>query len=159
MYNYGKGLLSIINSFMIAIFAAVCEEVFFRGILCKYISEFKGKVVGIIISSIIFSAFHCIRNPDIKNLIFIFCMGIILSYFFLKTKSLYLSIAIHFTIDFISFFVGLESVGFLVFKQNVSLSHLDNAYFIIQMIIFFVFVVIYMFINKLKIKSRNKEIK
>lgn len=88
-----------------------------------------------------------------------FGMGIILSYFFLKTKSLYLSIAIHFTIDFISFFVGLESVGFLVFKQNVSLSHLDNAYFIIQMIIFFVFVGIYMFINKLKIKSRNKEIK
>ena len=84
LFSSKEVLKSIINSFMIAVFAAVCEEAFFRGILCKYISELKGKVVGIIISSIIFSAFHCIRNPDIKNLIFIFGMGIILSYFFLR---------------------------------------------------------------------------
>ena len=156
LFSSKEVLMSIINSFMIAIFAAVCEEVFFRGVLCNYLSKFKGEVFGIITSSILFSGFHCMRYSNIKDFIFIFCSGIVLGYFFLKTKSLFLSMAIHFTIDFISFSVGLESVGFLVFKQNVSLSDLDNAHFIIEMIIYFVFMGIYMFINRLKIKRGNR---
>ncbi|WP_207651874.1 CPBP family intramembrane glutamic endopeptidase [Clostridium acidisoli] len=55
----------IISMFIRAFFAGVCEEVFFRGILLNYLTKYKGKTFGILISSLIFTMFHCSRYTGI----------------------------------------------------------------------------------------------
>ncbi|WP_379318741.1 CPBP family intramembrane glutamic endopeptidase [Paenibacillus puldeungensis] len=61
-------LLFIISLFIRAFFAGVCEEVFFRGVLLQYLAKYKGKTFGLIVSSIIFSMFHCTRYNDLYQL-------------------------------------------------------------------------------------------
>ena len=145
--------LTIFNAFMIAIFAGICEEVFFSGVLCNYLSRFKGTIFGIVVSSMIFSLFHSGRTRDIRNFIVIFSIGILLGYLFIKTKSLYLSITVHFMVDFTAFFIGLESPGLFVFKRSLDSTpeSLDNVYFISQMLIYIIFILLY-FIGKKLLK-------
>lgn len=59
-------LLFIISKFIRAFFAGVCEEVFFRGILLNYLTKYKGKIFGLLASSLIFTVFHCGRYTPIS---------------------------------------------------------------------------------------------
>lgn len=102
-------LFFIISMCIRALFAAVCEEVFFRGVLLNYLGRYKGKIFGLFVSSLIFMIFHCTRYNSLYQLSSVFLGGITLGYIYIKTKSLYMSIGLHFATDFFMNLIGPKS--------------------------------------------------
>lgn len=83
----------IINLFVIALMAAVSEELFFRGILQKVLIECtRNTHVGVWIGAIVFSAFHIQFLGFLPRML----MGAYLGYLFLWSGSLWPGILAHF---------------------------------------------------------------
>lgn len=83
----------ILNLIVIALLAAISEELFFRGILQKVLAEcFKNKHVAVWITAFIFSAFHMQFYGFLPRML----MGAYLGYLFLWSGSLWVSITAHF---------------------------------------------------------------
>lgn len=99
----GKQIQDILNSidspiwFFIAaaIVAPLVEEIFFRGFLFQGFRQRYGWVPALLISSAIFSAAHL----DPASLIPTFILGLILSYVYHRSNSLWPGILIHFLIN------------------------------------------------------------
>jgi len=91
----GNGTISyIMNLIAIAITPAICEEMFFRGILQKHlVGAMKNKHVAILFTALIFSVIHM----QFSGLLPRFVLGAALGYMFYASKSLWLSIAAHAT--------------------------------------------------------------
>lgn len=96
-YNY------IIISFFVTIIVGVVEEITFRGIILNQLMQFKGEIFAIIISSIIFSLFHTQYYENPIMLCYVFIFGAVCGLLYIITKSLYLSIGLHFATDFLFF--------------------------------------------------------
>lgn len=69
----------------------IAEEVFFRGVLYKWVRERWGVFIGVLISSLIFGLIHI----DIAIASTAFVLGIILALFYEYSKSLWTAILIH----------------------------------------------------------------
>jgi len=83
----------LLNLFVIALMAALSEEIFFRGVLQKVLIEcLKNKHIAIWIGAAIFSAFHMQFLGFIPRTV----MGAFLGYLFLWSGSLWPSILAHF---------------------------------------------------------------
>jgi len=83
----------MLNIFMIAVLPAIGEELLFRGIVQKYLTQiFKNAHVGIILAAIFFSAFHMQFYGFIPRLV----LGMMLGYLLFWTKSLWVPIIAHF---------------------------------------------------------------
>jgi membrane protease YdiL (CAAX protease family) len=83
----------IINLIVIALMAALSEELFFRGMLQKVLLEcFKNKHIAIWIGAALFSAFHMQFFGFLPRMV----MGAFLGYLFLWSGSLWPSIFAHF---------------------------------------------------------------
>ncbi len=83
----------ILNLFIIAFLAAVCEEIFFRGLLQKVLMEcIKNKHIAIWIGAIIFSAFHMEFYGFVPRML----MGAYLGYLFYWSGSLWPGMIAHF---------------------------------------------------------------
>ena len=83
----------LLNLFVIAFMAAISEELFFRGVLQKVLSEcIKNKHLGIWIGAIVFSAFHMQFYGFLPRML----MGAYLGYLFLWSGSIWPSIFAHF---------------------------------------------------------------
>lgn len=89
-------VLSFIN---LCILAPLWEEIFFRGILLRRFTLKWSPQKSIIISSLLFGVIHL--NP--LTMIFAFCMGCLLGYLYLKTKSLLVPIILHSFANFFGF--------------------------------------------------------
>ncbi|HSF83988.1 MAG TPA: type II CAAX endopeptidase family protein [Anaerolineales bacterium] len=72
-------------------FVPLAEELFFRGVLYQAIRNHFGVWVGIIISSVIFGALH----GDVSIAGATFVMGLVLAFFFEKSRSIWPSVLIH----------------------------------------------------------------
>jgi membrane protease YdiL (CAAX protease family) len=113
-----------VNFLMIAIFPAIFEEFFFRGLLQKLLIQWRfaqktGEVAeqqsdikngvhhsGIIIAGIIFGAFHF----QVANFIPITLLGILMGYIYWWTKNLWYPILAHL------FFNGIQAISFFVYS-------------------------------------------
>lgn len=83
----------ITNLIVVALLAALSEELFFRGMLQKVLIEcFKNKHVGVWIGAILFSAFHMQFYGFLPRML----MGASLGYLFLWSGSLWPGIIAHF---------------------------------------------------------------
>jgi membrane protease YdiL (CAAX protease family) len=83
----------MVNLLMIAIFAAVGEELIFRGILVKLFKEWTGNIhLAVMIPALLFSALHLQFYGFFGRLV----LGIILGYLFVWSGSLKVPIIIHF---------------------------------------------------------------
>lgn len=88
----------IVLVFGVAVFPAVFEEWFFRGIIQTNLSKVtKNSYVAIIITALVFSAMHF----DFGNLVARFILGFILGLMFYYSKSLWVNILVHFANNFI----------------------------------------------------------
>lgn len=86
-----EGLLS--NLFVIAVLPALGEELLFRGVLQKLLSEITNNVHwGVIISALLFSALHLQFYGFLPR----FILGLYLGYLLVWSKSLWLSVLAHF---------------------------------------------------------------
>ena len=114
------------------------------------IVKLKGKVFALIISSLIFTIFHTQYYQQFHALFVVFIMGILLGYLYIITGSLYLSIGLHFVVDFYSFITG-ESNNFLLFDVKIS-NLVFSLYFdyvtIIVIIILILILAVYRFKHK-----------
>ena len=82
-----------LNLFVIALLPALFEEIFFRGTLQSLLIKWTQKHhVGIWLSSLIFTLIHF----NLEQIIPMFFLALILGYTFYFSKSIWLSIAIHF---------------------------------------------------------------
>src|SRR5690242_6631439 len=80
-----------------ALFAAVSEEMLFRGILFRWIEEFGGSWAALVVTSAIFGAVH-LKNPNASLLGAVgiaFEAGILLGGAYMLTRSLWLPMGIH----------------------------------------------------------------
>ncbi len=81
------------NIFLVALLPAIGEELFFRvGIQKELLKYFERKDLAIILTAIIFSAFHMEFDDFLPR----FFLGLILGYAYYWSSSIWVSIAIHF---------------------------------------------------------------
>ena len=86
----------VLNLVLVAVFAGVGEELFFRGILQRlFIKIFKNPWAGILVTAFIFSAIHLQFYGFIPRLI----LGILLGLLYWYSGSLWPSIIAHFVYD------------------------------------------------------------
>jgi membrane protease YdiL (CAAX protease family) len=89
-FNFWDALILV---FTLALIPAVCEEVFFRGLLLPFFSDWtKNKAAGIWISALLFTLLHF----SVTQFIPILFMGLVLGYLFVWTRSLWASVMVHF---------------------------------------------------------------
>jgi len=82
-----------INMLMIGILASIGEELLFRSVLIKLLLEwFKNKHVAVVLSALIFSAFHLQFYGFLPR----FALGLLFGYLFLWSGSVWLPILAHF---------------------------------------------------------------
>lgn len=82
-----------INIIIIALLPAIGEELFFRvGMQNEFLSSIKNKDIAIILTAIIFSAFHLQFDGFLPR----FFLGLILGYLYYWSNSIWLSVLIHF---------------------------------------------------------------
>ncbi|MBU3093306.1 CPBP family intramembrane metalloprotease [Clostridium sp. CM028] len=149
-YPTNEIIVAIISAFVTCAIVGFTEEILYRGIILKHLMQFKGKVVALIISSLIFTIFHTQYYQQFHALFVVFIMGILLGYLYIITESLYLPIGLHFVVDFYSFITG-ESNNFLLFDIKIS-NLVFSLYFdyvtIIVIIILILILAVYKFKHK-----------
>lgn len=99
----------ILNLIVLAITPALCEEMFFRGVLQKFfVDNIRNKHIAILLTAFIFSAIHM----QFSGLLPRFILGAVLGYLFYSSGSLWLSIVAHATnnalVVIAAFFFGAE---------------------------------------------------
>ena len=87
----GEGFSRMLNTLVIAFWAPFAEEVFFRGFLLGALVWRVGPMRAALISSAIFAAAHV----SIGTMIPIFVIGMLLSWLYLKTRSLWPPLTAH----------------------------------------------------------------
>lgn len=125
--SFGGYLLNLIA---LAITPAICEEMFFRGVLQKYLCcTIKSKHIAILLTAIIFSAIHM----QFSGLLPRFILGAVLGYLFYSSGSLWLSIVAHATNN------ALVVSAVFFFNADVSatpdLSAYANVWWIVAIVI------------------------
>jgi membrane protease YdiL (CAAX protease family) len=120
--------------FVVAVTPAICEEVFFRGYVQRTMERTLG-TKSFIVTGIVFSLFH--MQP--LGLLVLSILGLIFSFFYYRSKSLYPPMAAHFINNFIAItliYAGVESndleAGFGAFTIITSFL-IGAALFIIYM--------------------------
>jgi membrane protease YdiL (CAAX protease family) len=102
----GNAWTTLRSILLIAIIPAFCEEIFFRGVLMKFAQTlFKKWWLSIIISSLLFAAFH----TTISEFVPIFLAGLILGSVYYLTSSLWMSILLHLLFNGLQVVLGMYS--------------------------------------------------
>ncbi|MBK1810407.1 CPBP family intramembrane metalloprotease [Clostridium sp. YIM B02505] len=135
LYMIGTVVLVLITT----AFPGFCEEIVFRGVIQNYLMRKYSTPVAIIVSSLCFSILHVGRYSDLMSLLTIVIIGITLGYIFVKTKSLYLSIGIHFAWDFFGSVIG---IGKSMFNTDLLMNfeNLKNGDFIANLMTIVLFI-------------------
>lgn len=105
------------NILFIGVFAAVAEEVFFRGALQQLLVKlFKNKHVGVWMTSFIFSLMHLQFYGFLPRII----LGVLLGYLFVYSRNLWIPILTHFLNNAL-----VVTLNFF-FKENSVHQYLEN---------------------------------
>ena len=146
---YYKPILFIVVN---AIIIGSNEELFFRGFINNFLKiNMVSTRKTIIISSLIFSMVHLLsfdfNNTSIFWFIGIFLMGILFSFLYLETNSIFISIGCHILWDVFSFILnGYYDFNYIkIDKFNTLSIPLDN----IETIVIFLFLSTYLYKTKL----------
>ncbi|WP_118975354.1 type II CAAX endopeptidase family protein [Taibaiella koreensis] len=92
------------NVALIALVPAICEELFFRGVIFKFAqSIFRRWWLSIGVSSILFTLFHA----SISEFLPIFIAGVVLGWVYYITGSLWMSILLHLLFNGIQALIGI----------------------------------------------------
>jgi uncharacterized protein len=95
-------IASLIPSFIVALTAGFVAEILIRGILFRLMEEKLGTVIALIISALLFAILHAGNQGAtfLSTLSVAIQAGILLTAAFIYTRSLWLSIFLHFAWDF-----------------------------------------------------------
>lgn len=132
----------IVNVIAIAIVAPIVEELIFRGLVLTRFQKGMPTVVAAILSSLLFGLVH----GQILWMSYAFVLGLILSFVFIRTKSLVSSILLHFAFN--SFSACLMVLKIEEFQDN-----LIPAFIIIGSVVFIISLILILVFTK---KDKNK---
>ena len=82
----------ILNLVMVAVAPALCEEIFFRGLVQRNLERAFGAVGGLVVTGVVFGLFHLRLSQALPLII----LGIYLAYLTWRTGSLWVPIVVHF---------------------------------------------------------------
>jgi membrane protease YdiL (CAAX protease family) len=125
LFLAGSSYEFLILLFIIAVTPAVCEEVFFRGYVQRTMERTLGRK-SFIITGCLFGLFH--MQP--LGLLVLSLLGILISYFYYRSKSLYPSMTSHFVNNFIAITLlnfGKEMLPFISNLFIIILSFLASV--------------------------------
>lgn len=109
----------LFNIFVVALMPAICEEVFFRGIMQQYLRVSTGNAnLAIFLTAVIFSGFHGQFYGFLPRVL----LGAILGYLYNYTANIKVPILIHFINN------ATAVILVYVFKDNPSIFLLDENY-------------------------------
>lgn len=128
--------------FIIAVIPALCEELFFRGILFRYLSKHISLKNALLISAFLFVAVHF--NPE--NFIALFVIGYVLAFVYNKSGGLGLPVLIH-------FLNNAYSIILYKFSNHESETLPENTYYYI---LYAVMVLVGIFIIYISLKKIKK---
>lgn len=140
----------VIGIVIFGLLAAISEEFLFRSVIQKALVKlFKNAHIGIIVTALVFSAFH----TDFYGFFPRFILGLMLGYMFWMSSSIWASIIMHFTNN-----ATIVMLYFLNKKEVInidveSVGSTNNAFFIILSLV--VTVAIFIVCNRLKCKNDN----
>lgn len=141
-----KGMLAsnskvdiISNFLLVAVVAALIEEIYFRGVLQKILCDFIDPHKAIFISALIFSAIHMQFLGFLPRL----ALGIFFGYLFWRSNRLWLPILAHFL------FNGIQLITFYSIGDSDKIKNIDdplpfNIYFTLSSTLLF-FTLYYIF--------------
>ncbi|MBU3105821.1 CPBP family intramembrane glutamic endopeptidase [Clostridium gasigenes] len=152
VYNVTIG---IISALVMSIFASFSEEILCRGIILNQLMQFKGKIFALIISSLIFTMCHTQYYHDFSALLSVFAMAILFGYVYVITGSLYLSIGLHFAVDFFQLISGVSN-NFLLFDIKVSDSQLSIYLSDAQLFVILILILVLVLMDIKKIGFNSK---
>jgi sodium transport system permease protein len=135
----------ILAYFALAISPAICEEIFFRGILLSTLLKRFSPAISIFLSSLLFGIFHL----DLYRLLPTLILGLIFGYIVYKTKSIFLSIFLHAVNNSLS-------VTLMVFMDYSSTNTNDsNSYNFIILVGIIIFSLVFgSYLLKSKVKAK-----
>lgn len=140
----------VIGIVIFGLLAAISEEFLFRSVIQKALVKlFKNAHIGIIVTALVFSAFH----TDFYGFFPRFILGLMLGYMFWMSGSIWASIIMHFSNN-----ATIVMLYFLNKKEVInidveSVGSTNNAFFIILSLV--VTVAIFIVCNRLKCKNDN----
>ncbi len=143
----------LLNVFMVALLPAISEEFFFRGILQKHIIEWVKNIhIGILIASILFSAFHFQFLTFLPRVF----LGLILGYLYVWSKSIWLPITAHFFNNAFAVIVGYYTkIRNIDIDKNVDNFGTEPGTYIYAIISFLIMCLFLFFINRIE---KNKKL-
>lgn len=139
------------NLIVIALIAAVGEELTFRGVIQQFLTKIcKNAHIAIILSAAIFSAIHFQFYGFLPRMV----LGVFLGYFFYMTKSLWTSILMHFANN------ALAIIAYYLYHKGIIETDIDNIgatrwYITIMSVIMCAALIIYSW-NKSKQEHKNQ---
>lgn len=141
----------LINMIIIALLAAVGEELLFRGVVLQlFIDWFKNRHLAVILSAILFSALHIQFFGFLPRMF----LGILFGYIFIWSGSLWIPIVLHFI------FNGITVVAVYLYHKGLiqtdvdSFGVTDNALLILSSF-FLIALLLYAIYRMGRIKSEN----
>jgi len=129
--SFGEMGFPILYILIYHVFVAFMEEIMLRGIILQSLSEKFGFAAAASITSAIFAALHML-NPgiDLLSLINITLAGLVLSFMYFKTKTLWMSIAFHYFWNVgIALFLGVNLSGFSSESSLIDISEVTQNIF------------------------------
>jgi membrane protease YdiL (CAAX protease family) len=95
----GPGLA--LGFILTVVIAPIVEELYFRGLVLPAFTKKYGWVAGVLISSGVFAILHL--QPNV--IIYTFVLGLVLSFFYIRLKSIIPGIIFHMINNFVAFSV------------------------------------------------------
>lgn len=138
------------NFLLIAVLAAIIEEIFFRGVLQRILSQYIDPHIAIFIAAVAFSAIHMQFLGFLPRL----ALGILFGYLYWRTNRLSLAIFVHFL------FNGLQLLTFYALPESVKQKNIDEP---IEFSILFtlastlLFFILYYIFHKILTKKTKEE--
>ena len=117
-------MCTILNIFLLVIIAPVTEELFFRGYLLNRWKNKFNTIIAVVLTSFLFALFHA-------DLLGALIFAAILSLVYLKTKSIYGPVIIHFSNNaIVSIFVLIEEILHEQTSTDLMLIEFQNSWWI-----------------------------
>ena len=132
----------VVNLIIIALLAAVGEELLFRGVVLQlFVEWFKSKHLAVIVSAILFSALHLQFYGFLPRMV----LGMLFGYIFIWSGSLWLPVLLHFIFNGITVVAAyLFNIGY--FQTDVdSVGVSDNIIVILSSFLLIILLLFVMF--------------
>ena len=128
-----------VNLFIIALMAAIGEELLFRGVVLRiFIDWLKSPHLAVILSSILFSALHLQFFGFLPRMV----LGLLFGYIYVWTGSLWIPIILHFLFNGVTVVAAyLFNIG-MISTDAESFGSTDNTYIIITSFIISIFLLL-----------------